>query len=126
MYSNHRSLCHSMCRPGDSRRLEKKDQVEKRTEIGVIVYNLSAQNFQVVAVEVVGESYTLMVSFDGGMLPELYILRWQIADKIRVERRHHASTYFEVASLIRDINLVQTNNSVTESIISKQIAQVLS
>lgn len=39
----------------------------------MIVYNLSAQNFQVVAVEVVGESYTVMVSLDGGMLPELYV-----------------------------------------------------
>lgn len=38
LYSNRHSLCCSMCRPGDSPRLEKRDRIEKWTKISVIVY----------------------------------------------------------------------------------------
>lgn len=64
-----------MCRLGDSLRLEKRDKVEKRTKIGVVIYKISTQEFQVVAVEVFDvdwESYTMTIGF-GGILPELYV-----------------------------------------------------
>lgn len=39
LYSNHRSLCHSMCRLGDSPRLEKRGEMEKWTEMNEIICN---------------------------------------------------------------------------------------
>jgi hypothetical protein len=102
-----------MCRPGDSPRLEKKKSREMdsgwRDCIQFVRAEFPSGSGRSRWRELYGDGKLGWWDAPGALR------RWQIADKIRVERRHHASTYFEVASLMRDINLVQTIQSLKVS-----------